>query len=205
MNYLNLKLSNYIKYMMIDNIQYIEDFKNNIISIREDQFKEFDFHYEEKVLEKKQINENLMDFKNYQVNLKKKATIEKMKPGNAAKKEYEASYGVDILEDDIFNNNQNDILTDEEKLDIDQMDKEKKLITIFEYIKRKNILLEEEEIKKIEDFVEKEPNIKKFFNISKTYQQVTRISFIKKLENGSYVIDFNDNKVKKSKKFFLNK
>jgi hypothetical protein len=35
------------------------------------------------------------------------------------------------------------------------------------------------------------------------YQQITKITFIKKLENGSYVINLNENKPKKSKKYFI--
>ena len=44
--------------------------------------------------------------------------------------------------------------------------------------------------------------IKKYLNISKVYQQVNKISFIKKLENGSYIVDIVENKPKKTKKFF---
>lgn len=36
------------------------------------------------------------------------------------------------------------------------------------------------------------------------YQQVIKISFIKKLENGSYIIDLNNNKIKKVKVILLN-
>ena len=56
---------------------------------------------------------------------------------------------------------------------------------------------------KIEDIIDNpEINIKKYFNISKVYQQVNKISFIKKLENGTYIIDTSESKSKKTKKFF---
>jgi hypothetical protein len=35
------------------------------------------------------------------------------------------------------------------------------------------------------------------------YQQIIKITFIKKLENGSYIIDLNENKVKKTKNYFF--
>ena len=80
------------------------------------------------------------------------------------------------------------------------------LIAIYEnnyeclkYAHENGCLLEEQYILSI-----KETNNKyvKFINISKIYQQVTKISFIKKLENGSYIVDLSDNKVKKTKKYF---
>ena len=84
------------------------------------------------------------------------------------------------------------------------MDREKKINLIREYIVRKNIYLEEEELKKIDDIVDNpEIMLKKYLNISKMYQQITKISFIKKLENGSYIVDISDTKKKINKKYFL--
>ena len=150
-----------------------------------------------------------------------------MKPGNMAKGEYDTSVtsGVDILEDDIFNlipppngvgevgvggvgeedADSNDSKEDtKSKIDISLMDREKKINLIREYIVRKNIYLEEEELKKIDDIVDNpEIMLKKYLNISKMYQQITKISFIKKLENGSYIVDISDTKKKINKKYFL--
>ena len=44
---------------------------------------------------------------------------------------------------------------------------------------------------------------KKYFSFSQIYQQLTKITFIKKLENGSYTINLEDSKPKKSKKYFM--
>jgi hypothetical protein len=185
--------------------EYIQQLIIKISNIRDDEFKKVDFIYEERIIEKKTLNENLMEFKNYQVNMKKKAMLEKNKPGNINKPDYEQKYNVDILEDDIFNNSE-EVKTEEEKLDFENMTRDKKLVLIQDFIQRKNIHLEPEDLTKIEELVDNpELNIKKYLNISKMYQQVTKVSFIKKLENGSYVFDFAENKVKKSKKLFVNK
>ena len=71
-------------------------------------------------------------------------------------------------------------------------------------MQRKCIALEEKEFQKINDIVDDvNINFKKYFTVSKMYQQITKISFIKKLENGSYIIDISENKSRKSKKYFL--
>ena len=65
-------------------------------------------------------------------------------------------------------------------------------------------LSKEEQLKKIDDIVDNpEIMLKKYLNISKMYQQITKISFIKKLENGSYIVDISDTKKKINKKYFL--
>ena len=213
-------------------VDFIPNFLNKIKTIRDEEFIKNNTVYEEKVIEKKSLNENLKEFRQYQYKLKKKASLEKMKPGNMAKGEYDTSVtsGVDILEDDIFNlippplhngvglvgvgvgggvgeedADSNDSKEDtESKIDISLMDREKKINLIREYIVRKNIYLEEEELKKIDDIVDNpEIMLKKYLNISKMYQQITKISFIKKLENGSYIVDISDTKKKINKKYFL--
>ena len=208
-------------------VDFIPNFLNKIKTIRDEEFIKNNTVYEEKVIEKKSLNENLKEFRQYQYKLKKKASLEKMKPGNMAKGEYDTSVtsGVDILEDDIFNlipppngvgevgvggvgeedADSNDSKEDtKSKIDISLMDREKKINLIREYIVRKNIYLEEEELKKIDDIVDNpEIMLKKYLNISKMYQQITKITFIKKLENGSYIVDISDTKKKINKKYFL--
>jgi hypothetical protein len=183
--------------------EYVEQTKNKLQNIIKEEFAHFNFTYEDKILEKKLCNENTMEFKKYQVGLKKKAKIEKNKPANIAKQEYETVYNIDILEDDIFNNI-DETKIDDEKIDFENMTRDVKLKLITDFLHRKNIILSEEDLKKIDELIDNpDVNIKKYLNISKLYQQVIKISFIKKLENGSYVVDLSENKIKKSKKFFL--
>jgi hypothetical protein len=186
---------------------FVNDFIEKIGSARNVEFEKSNFVFTEKVIEKKDLNENLQEFKKYNNNLKKKALIEKNKPGNINKKEYSTvNEDIDILEDDIFNNSGQNNEDEDVKLDISSLDNSKKMELIMEFVKRKNITLEEESIKKIEELVnDPEFPLKKYINVSKIYQQITKIGFIKKLENGSYIIDILEKKKTKAKNYFLNK
>lgn len=189
----------------MDSIAFIDNFIEKIDKIRNEEFNIHGFTYEEKIVEKKKLNENLKEFKDFQVKIKKQALLDKSKPSNVGKKEYGSASDniIDILEDDIFNNKlENDEV--EIKLDIELLERDKKLELIKDFLQRKNIILDENEIKKIEDIVD-DPDIslKKHITISKLYQQIIKIGFIKKLENGSYLIDINQNKPKKTKNYFF--
>lgn len=199
---------------MIDNYSFITDFIKNIDRIREDEFTLNNFNYEGKIIEKKNLNENLKEFRQFQNNIKKKAMLEKYKPSNISKKEYDTSVEtvLDNLENNIFkndieNNEQNNGQNIEEsKIDLSLLDRNSKINLIKEFIYRKNIFLDETEINKIESIIDNpDIQIKKYINISKMYQQITKIGFIKKLENGTYVVDLSESKSKKTKNYFVNK
>jgi hypothetical protein len=186
---------------------FILEFIENINKLRDSEFKKYNFTYEEKVSEKKVLNENSLEFIKYKNTLYKKALLEKYKPGNAKKKEYETVHqDIDILEDDIFNNNINENKEDEVKLNIDIMTKDEKLLLINDFIQRKNIILSQEENNKINLILDDESFVlKKYISISKIYQHVIKISFIKKYEDGTYYIDICDTKPKKKTNFFNKK
>jgi hypothetical protein len=199
---------------MIDNDSFITDFIKNIDRIREDEFTLNNFNYEGKIIEKKNLNENLKEFRQFQNNIKKKAMLEKYKPSNISKKEYDTSIETildnldnNIFKDDAENNGKNNGENIEEiKIDISLLDRNSKINLIKEFIYRKNIFLDETEINKIESIIDNpEIQIKKYINISKMYQQITKIGFIKKLENGTYVVDLSESKSKKTKNYFINK
>jgi len=192
-------------------MEYI-DIINNIIdkisNIRIEEFKKYNLEYEEKIIEKKVLNEDLVDIKTFKNKIIKKALQDKNKPSNINKKEYPTNSDcINILEDDIFSNEFDENPPEEDKLDIETMDREKKIELINEFIQRKNIIFDEDNsIEKIIEIIDDESiNLKKYINISKMYQQITKIGFIKKLENGMYIININDTKVKKNKNLFLNK
>jgi hypothetical protein len=188
------------------NIDFLDNLVSKINQIRETEFNNSNFKYEEAIIEKKMVNENSKEYSNYKNNLKKKSLIEKNKPKNFGKKDTEdpSNMNIDILEDDIFNSSNDNNKEDEIKLDLNSLNRDKKLDIINEFLQRKCIALEEKELNKINDIINDESiNFKKYFTISKMYQQITKISFIKKLENGSYIIDMNENKSRKSKKYFL--
>ena len=190
----------------MDNNIFISNCIDKLNDLRETEFKKCNFSYTEPEMEKKEVKIDVVEFKTYQHTLRKKALLDKNKPGNIGKKEYSSSNSnVDILEDDIFNNNNNndENKDDEIKLEVNILNKDKKIELINEFLNRKNIILDEDEYKKIEEIIDNpDINIKKYFSISKLYQQIDKISFIKKLENGTYIIDTVENKPKKTKKFF---
>ena len=186
----------------------INSFIQNINIIRDNEFLKFNF----KIIDNNDIKKNntqiiSKDFVNFNIDLKKKASIEKYKPSNISKIDYDnTTSNINILEDDIFNDNNEDKSDDNFKLNLDNLCKEEKLSLINEYLIRKNIVLENNEIIKLDKILDdSEISLKKYFNISKLYQKIIKIAFIKKLENGSYIIDLIDSKPKKAKNYFLKK
>ena len=192
----------------MDTTIFISDCINKLNSLREKEFVIFDFKYNidnnEIESTKKLCNENTVEFKNFKSIIKKKASLDKNKPSNIGKKEYSSTPNIDILEDDIFDSNNGDNNEEDEfKLDFLSLDKEKKIELINDFFQRKNIVLDPEQYAKIENIIDNpEINIKKYINVSKVYQQINKLSFIKKLENGTHIVDLNDTKTKKVKKFF---
>lgn len=189
-------------------IEIINNLINKINNIRIEEFKKNNIVFEEKIIEKKLINDELLDLKNFKNKIIKKALLDKNKPSNVNKKEYGSnSDAINILEDDIFSNEFNENPPEEDKLNIETMDRDKKIELIKEFIHRKNIVFDEENsIEKIIEIIDSNDIIlKKYITISKMYQQIIKIGFIKKLENGMYIININETKVKKNKNLFLNK
>lgn len=177
---------------------FIPTCMDKLVKLREVEFERNNFIYNVEIDNKKDVekkgNENPVEFKKFQYNIKKQ--------GKYLKREYIPNSAISILDDDIFNNNAENTV-DEVKLEIESLERDKKMELINDFIQRKNIILDENEYKKIESIIDNpEISIKKYFNISKMYQQISKISFIKKLENGTYIVDLNENKIKKTKKFF---
>ena len=189
-------------------IEIINNILDKINFVRNEEFKKYNLEYEDKIIIKPKLNEDTLDLKNFKNKIIKKALIDKNKPSNIGKKEYPSSSDcINILEDDIFSNEFDENPPEEDKLDIDKIDREKKIELIMEYIQRKNIIFDQENsIEKIMEIIDNENiNLKKYINISKIYQQITKIGFFKKLENGMFIININDTKIKKNKNLFLNK
>lgn len=186
-------------------VNFLTNCLDKLNKLREEEFKNNSFIYEEKIIEKKVLNENTQEYKKYQSTIKKKASLEKNKPGNISKKEYETTNEeIDILGDNLFNSNFNENTEDDAKIDIELLDTDKKMVLINDFLQRKNIVLDENEKNKIDEIINNTNIIlKKYITISKVYQQIIKITFIKKLENGTYIIDLNENKPRKSKKYFL--
>jgi HD superfamily phosphohydrolase len=183
---------------------YLNNFIEKIDNIRNEEFEKCNIIITETEILKKSTNENLMDFRNYASNMKKKALKDKSKASNVGKTslDIESGSNVNILEDDLFNNNENEN-QEEFKLNIEELTLDEKYKIIEEFIKRKGIDLDETNKHKIEELLKSEGFcLKKFLTISKVYQQITKISFLKKVEGGTYVVDISDKKIKNKNLFF---
>jgi hypothetical protein len=179
----------------------IEEIKSSFEEIRNNEFEIHNFKYKKPELVKKEINVDTVDFKHYQSAIRKKVMSEKNKPSNMFKTEIETTDNnkINIIDDPIFNSQEVEEST-QEKLDISTLDKEAKLKLIHNYLKKKSIKLEEVDLLKIETIVDNpDISLKKYITISKLYQDISKISFIKKVDETNYAVILDDNKVKKSK------
>lgn len=179
----------------------IEEIKSSFEEIRNNEFEIHNFKYKKPELVKKDINVDTVDFKHYQSAIRKKAMSEKNKPSNMFKNEIDTTDNnkINIIDDPIFNSQEIEEST-QEKLDISTLDKESKLKLIHNYLKKKSIKLEEGDLLKIETIVDNpDISLKKYITISKLYQDISKISFIKKVDETNYAVILDDNKVKKSK------
>ena len=178
----------------------IEEIKSSFEEIRNNEFEIHNFKYKKPELVKKEINVDNVDFKHYQSSIRKKAMSEKNKPSNMFKTEVDTTDNnkINIIDDPIFNSQEVEE-SSQEKLDITLLDKEAKLNLIHNYLKKKSIKLEEADLLKIENIVDNpDISLKKYITISKLYQDISKISFIKKVDETNYAVILDD-KVKKSK------
>lgn len=192
----------------MDTQLFLTTFIENLNKIKENEALLFNVELNEIELEKKEAGNDTMEFKNFKSNMiktvkeKNKANYDTMmiKKNEADNNEHK---NINILEDDIFHNNEDGDNNEEFKLNIDELNKEDKEKLIYEYMKRKNIYLDENGYRKIEELLNDETFIfKKHITVSKMYQQVTKISFLRKLENGGYMIDTSEKKIKNKNIFF---
>ena len=182
----------------MDSTLFIDNYILNLNKIQEIEFNKYNFTYTEPETTKKTINDNLMDFRNFKTSLIKRSIKDKSKPSFANKKEYEVdTNNINILEDDIFQLNEE--IQESSKLDISNITVDDKKKLIDEFISRKSITLNEEQINSIYKLLnDTEFNFKKYITISKVQHQITKISFIKKAEDGSYLLDFKEKQKNKN-------
>ena len=182
----------------MDHAIFINDIISKINKIHEEEFKNNNFVYTEIELPKKVINDNLMDFRNFKSKLIKRSIKDKSKPSFANKKEYETdSSNINILEDDIFQSNEeNQEIT---KININDITIEDKQKLINNYLNMKNIVLDEIQKNTINEMLnDTQFNFKKYISISSMNQQITKIGFLKKMEDGTYLIDLKEKQKNKN-------
>lgn len=206
----------------MNDIMFVEKFINQIDTINHEEFKKNNYSVKKKIRVKKEINENPLILKEYKAN-----RIETLKKKNKLiKKEnfVDIDNKVDI---DIFNKkninvienssetsskiNNNDLIDVEEieiemkkenDLDFYKLDKENKINLIKDYMSRKKIYVEHEEFKKIDYLIDNNELLKKYISITKVHKQISKITFFKKKDDFSYMIDFQIPKKKNKITFF---
>ena len=153
---------------------------------------------------------NSMDFKSFNMDLKKQAKYEKTKPGKARIIDYEEDKDckkVNLLTDDIFETNvkPEDMKV---KIDVKEMSIKDLMKEIYKFIQKKNIYLSDDDMENIKNNVE-DPVFQreKYIKYSKTTKMLSKIEFIKKNEDGLYEVDFDleNKKENEEKKKYVHK
>lgn len=189
---------------------FIHNIMNKTKILKDDVYKKYGyiepiFKKEVKMVDYSKENfKNSMDFKSFNMDLKKQAKYEKTKPGKARIMDYEEDKDckkVNLLTDDIFETN----VKPEDmkiKIDINEMSIKDLMKEIHKFIQKKNIYLSDEDMESIKNNVE-DPVFQreKYIKYSKTTKMLSKIEFIKKNEDGLYEVDFDlENKEEKEEK-----
>ncbi len=168
--------------------------------------KEFLFHgvpIEEKNVEKRLCAENTLEVRNLKSSLRKKAIELSKRPGNVNKKVYETTNPqFDIFDENLFRlDNESE---ESSSFDFHSLPFEDKMKHITDYMHLKSIYLNPIDMEKVENIVKDESiSLKKYITTSKMYQNIQKISFIKKNETGMYYFAFDDLQPKRVKKNFF--
>jgi len=178
---------------------FINNFIENINNLNHRDFNKNNFEYVIKTREKKELNENPMILREYKSSMAK-----------SIKKKVKSDDYVDInstnLNIDLFDTNNintfNKKEVDDNQNNFYDLDKENKIEYIKDYMSRKKIYIEINHFSKINDIVEDNELLKKYITISKQHNQISKISFFKKREDGSYFIDLIISKKKNKVVFF---
>jgi len=180
----------------MDSTLFINNFISKINEIKDEEFKINNFSYKEIEPSKKVVNDNLMEFRNFKSKLIKRSIKDKSKPSFANKKEIETG-NINILEDDIFQSNEE--IQESSKINISNLSIDEKKKLINDYLSMKNIVLDQSQMNTISEMLnDTEFNFKKYMTVSNTSHQITKISFLKKMEDGNFLIDFKEKQKNKN-------
>ncbi len=196
---------------------FIENIINKSKNLKMENYKKYDYNEPlfKKIVKKvdysKENFKNSVEFKSFNIDLKKHAKYEKTKPGKARIVDYEEDVDykrVNILTEDIFAKNVNESELKNNKINISEMNIKDLLKDINKFIQKKNMYICDEDmasiIKNVEDpLFERE----KYIKYSKTTKMLSKLEFIKKSEDGVYEVEFDLEKSneKEEKKKYVHK
>ncbi len=195
---------------------YINNLINKSKKIKEENYEKYGyiepiFRKEVKIVDYNKENFRAsVDFRAFNMDLKKQAKYEKTRPGKAKLMDYEEDDDcrkVNLLTDDIFETN----VKPEDmkiKINVKEMSIKDLMKEINKFIQKKNIYLSDEDMKTIKNNIE-DPVFEreKYIKYSKTTKMLSKLEFIKKSESGLYEVDFNleDKEEKEEKKKYVHK
>ena len=194
---------------------FINNLVNKTKKIKEENYNKYGyiepiFKKEVKVVDySKEKFRNSVEFKSFNIDLKKQAKYEKTKPGKARIVDYEEDNDcikVNLLKDDIFETN----IKPEDmkvKIDIKEMSIKDLMKEIHKFIQKKNIYLSDDDMESIKKNIE-DPVFEreKYIKYSKTTKMLSKLEFIKKNEDGLYEVDFDlEKKEEKETKKYVHK
>jgi hypothetical protein len=189
---------------------YINNLINKSKKIKEENYAKYGyiepiFKKEVKIIDYNKENFRAsVDFRAFNMDLKKQAKYEKTRPGKAKLMDYEEDNDcrkVNLLTDDIFETN----IKPEDmkiKINIKEMSVKDLMKEINKFIQKKNIYLSDEDMQTIKNNIE-DPIFEreKYIKYSKTTKMLSKLEFIKKSESGLYEVDFDlENKEEKEEK-----
>jgi hypothetical protein len=177
--------------MDIDN--FINNYINQLNELNENNIKKYNIKVKHE--ENNEDNDN--------IKVKEITTSKELKKFYETRKKY-YDKNTDMSNQQIINIfEENIIKTDETNINFFDLESDVKMNYILDYIKRKKYKLCVNIYEKIEPIIDNNEILKKYISIDKTFNIISKISFLKKMDTGDYDIIF-DNNIKKTKKKFFN-
>ena len=186
----------------MDSRLYLENYINKLNNFNESQLSKYNIKESSISREKKEINPNNRELRNYNTNRYKS-----LKNSNLNNDVINIEYDFENTNIDLFDSNNfnlNDINENKEKINFFSLDNEEKKNYINKYILRKKYQIEFLELDKLFSIIDNEEKIKKYINFSTELNQIVRISCLKKKEDGTLYFLEENTKLKK-KNIFINK
>lgn len=177
---------------------FIENFTENIQNLNQHDFNKHNYIISEKLRVKKEIDENPMIIREFKSAMAQ-SSAKKIKTENFV--DINIKSNINLFDTNNINSFNDDEVI-ENKTDFYELDSINKLSFIKDYMSRKKIYIEINEFNKINDLLDDNETLKKYVTISKSHNQISKISFFKKREDSSYYIDFIIPKKKNKTIFF---
>lgn len=187
----------------MDSSLYLENYINKVNKFNIDELKKYNFKEENIIREKKEINPNNRELRDY--NSKRYKSLKDNNLNNDVYKLDEdgiENNNIDLFDGKNFNLNDNSV--EVEKINFAELELDKKKEYIYKYIHRKKYQIEELELNKFYSIIDDNDKLKKYITFSSELNQIMKISCLKKKEDGTLYFIEENSKLKK-KNIFLNK